>query len=682
MALSKIKKLILVEDGGAMVPAVGATCYVYHATTFTLAQMYTDRTGTTLASNPATVGADGYLDRYIESGPYDLRVVSGLDETTYPDFLAVDDIIVSGPSGDLQFSDVANLKAATPLNQKSYKVNWAGQLGRKVSTVVHNTTSNEGGADYVIVNVNPGNLSTLVGGIWVGANHDLGGGFYAQLVVDNGSVSAEKIGCVPDGVYDNANALLVAIDFVKAIGVALSSETGGIIYASTSPIVFNCDLVGDFEFRGFEFKHQNGDYITQSGGTLRCEKFLFSGGFYNKYEKIRTFSESGGGYAKFDGGGGANGGFWNEFGNIKTGLLHFNADNGSFNVNNFGQVRCDGGFLIDGGFAGNPNVQEIDCNTIQQIDVTGGDLTATDGRSGYQILDERYDFMRTLTINQLYAEVSGAVAIRGNIHIKSRTCIDPTSNLELPPWNHVLFSSQWTNRGSGDFFAGNPVSNLAVGGCWDILGTAGQPLCLSQSGVTGVTISDDATVGTTTPGQIGYSYGGTATSAFSTIFVALKNSYTGKYHVWLYLYAPDGINSITFDRNGSTNNVGSNAHYWDMGAIDAKYSGWRLYRISGSARSDGVDDRMRIICQGGTPVGSRIVRVGGVWASPEKTVFNPTRPPSENIKAYASSAPATGAIPSLPSGGIVYNTTGVISSGTPIIWRKNSDGTYVAVNAA
>ena len=53
------------------------------------------------------------------------------------------------------------------------------------------------------------------------------------------------------------------------------SETGGIIYASTSPIVFNCDLVGDFEFRGFEFKHQNGDYITQSGGTLRCEKFLF-----------------------------------------------------------------------------------------------------------------------------------------------------------------------------------------------------------------------------------------------------------------------------------------------------------------------------------------------------------------------------------------------------------------------
>jgi hypothetical protein len=182
--LSKIKKLILVEDAGAMIPAAGATCYVYHATTLTLAQMYTDRNGSVLASNPATIGSTGYLDRYIESGAYDLRVVSGLDETTYPDFLAVDDIIISGPSGELQFSDIANLKAATPLNQKSYKVNWAGQIGRKVSTVVDNTTSNAGGADYVITNVNPGNLSTLVGGIWVGANHDLGGGFYAKKLVN------------------------------------------------------------------------------------------------------------------------------------------------------------------------------------------------------------------------------------------------------------------------------------------------------------------------------------------------------------------------------------------------------------------------------------------------------------------------------------------------------------------
>jgi hypothetical protein len=204
MALSKIKKLILVEDAGAMIPAAGATCYVYHATTLTLAQMYIDRNGSVLASNPATIGSTGYLDRYIESGAYDLRVVSGLDETTYPDFLAVDDIIISGPSGELQFSDIANLKAATPLNQKSYKVNWASQLGRKVSTVVHNTTSNAGGAEYVITNVNPVNLSTLVGGIWRGRNHDLGGGFYAKLY--GRKLTAAMFGMVAGTIYDNTDS--------------------------------------------------------------------------------------------------------------------------------------------------------------------------------------------------------------------------------------------------------------------------------------------------------------------------------------------------------------------------------------------------------------------------------------------------------------------------------------------
>lgn len=75
-----------------------------------------------------------------------------------------------------EVSDVVNLKAA--------KVDWADYLGRKISTVVNNTTSNAGGADYVITNVNPGNLSTLVGGIWQGRNHDLGGGFYAKLLSD------------------------------------------------------------------------------------------------------------------------------------------------------------------------------------------------------------------------------------------------------------------------------------------------------------------------------------------------------------------------------------------------------------------------------------------------------------------------------------------------------------------
>ena len=310
MALSKIKKLILVEDGGAMVPAVGATCYVYHATTFTLAQMYTDRTGTTLASNPATVGADGYLDRYIESGPYDLRVVSGLDETTYPDFLAVDDIIVSGPSGDLQFSDVANLKSATPLNQKSYKVNWAGQLGRKVSTVVHNTTSNEGGADYVIVNVNPGNLSTLVGGIWVGANHDLGSGFYAKLNF-NGSPKAVELGVVSDGAYDDYAAMVIAKSFCDSADLALDID-GCNIVIGTDYEVPEYGFIGSGRITGSTLTlTRNRQKFKQVGGKLEFETLHISGAQYTTWEHIESTTGAGSNSITIDGNAIDFGTFWN-----------------------------------------------------------------------------------------------------------------------------------------------------------------------------------------------------------------------------------------------------------------------------------------------------------------------------------------------------------------------------------
>lgn len=50
-----------------------------------------------------------------------------------------------------------------------------------LKTAIHNTISNEGGAEYILVDIDPGNLSTMMDGVWVGANHDLGGGYYAKL---------------------------------------------------------------------------------------------------------------------------------------------------------------------------------------------------------------------------------------------------------------------------------------------------------------------------------------------------------------------------------------------------------------------------------------------------------------------------------------------------------------------
>lgn len=79
----------------------------------------------------------------------------------------------------LSFSTVDTLKSRVNVNGATI-TDWGDFLGQKVSTVVNNTINNDGGSDYIITSVNPGNLSTLVNGIWEGENHDLGGGFYAK----------------------------------------------------------------------------------------------------------------------------------------------------------------------------------------------------------------------------------------------------------------------------------------------------------------------------------------------------------------------------------------------------------------------------------------------------------------------------------------------------------------------
>lgn len=94
------------------------------------------------------------------------------------------------------------------------KVDWSDYVGKTVYTVVHNTTSNDGGSEYLITNVNPSNLATLISGVWIGANHDLGGGFYAKLV-DKGNIYCYGLINAGDG---NAN--------MRAIEAAIYNNNG------------------------------------------------------------------------------------------------------------------------------------------------------------------------------------------------------------------------------------------------------------------------------------------------------------------------------------------------------------------------------------------------------------------------------------------------------------------------
>lgn len=178
--------------------------------------------------------------------------------------------------GAITFADIVGLKSGSTVEGGTI-IDWSGYLGRKVSTVVHNTTSNEGGAPYVIVNVNPSNLSTLVGGIWVGANHDLGGGFYAKLVY-GGTIFTSNFGV--DG-YDQA---LAACNFAVAVGVKE-------VVFKNLPLGANVLDLSDkkLSFRGFGI---NTSTITATGlGGIRI---INTSGGSPTHEYIGDFRMSGG----------------------------------------------------------------------------------------------------------------------------------------------------------------------------------------------------------------------------------------------------------------------------------------------------------------------------------------------------------------------------------------------------
>lgn len=478
-----------------------------------------------------------------------------------------------------------------------------------------------------------------------------------EFKYDEPTVRPKPLGVVADGATDDSAAMVDLIAFAVA-STGTIHFNGEVIEISSADLdMINVDVVGNVYIKTARVIWSNAKEVRQSGGIFRCDDLYLSGVWYSRFAYLWVTTGT-----LFDGGGAGWGSFWNEIGNLR-GDLHINADNHSVNQLKIENQR--GGIYLDGGFAGNPLPQEIDNVVWEMVDTTGANYTAADGRSGYQVLDERYENSRTNKIKQLYAEVSGSSAVRGNFHIDGMTNIGPTSNLELPQWNHVLNTTQWTDRGSGDFFAGSPKSNLAVGGLWDILDEDGKPVSFSQANANATVQADP-----TEPSGIGYSYGGSTSISFSSLRIALKSSREGTYNVFMWVYAPDGLQSMQYERDGSPNSVGNNVFYWDRG------DGWRLYRIAGNCRADGADEQLTIFIQGGSPTGPREVRLGGVWASPQKVAFLPCVVPEQDIKASVPSRPANGALIALPVNGIAYNNDPAAPAGSPMGWKKNADGSF------
>lgn len=109
----------------------------------------------------------------------------------------------------LQFATVVTLISGNALNY-SDSIDWSDYLGRDVTTVVHNATSNDGGATYEVTTTNPGSLSTLVSGVWTGKNQDLGGGYYAKLK-STAPYDPLEFGAIPSAIGDSTEAFNLAM---------------------------------------------------------------------------------------------------------------------------------------------------------------------------------------------------------------------------------------------------------------------------------------------------------------------------------------------------------------------------------------------------------------------------------------------------------------------------------------
>lgn len=129
---------------------------------------------------------------------------------------------------EAQFATVATMIAGTALNLPD-PVIWATYVGRTVKTVANNTTSNAGGAEYLITTTNPGSLSTLVGGMWAGANHSLGGGYYAELY--SPELTPERFGA--EFVSDDSAAFQALLTYCNTFGTAEIGDKGSLIGKKT-----------------------------------------------------------------------------------------------------------------------------------------------------------------------------------------------------------------------------------------------------------------------------------------------------------------------------------------------------------------------------------------------------------------------------------------------------------------
>lgn len=230
-----------------------------------------------LNDNTKTIEREGFIYAPLPSElPF---TTSGNWATDSASFFVVQNSVKAGA----QFADVISMKAGIAFGS-STPINFANYIGQKVSTVVNNTISNKGGKDYIITNVNPSNLSTLAGGVWVGANHDLGGGYYAEIVKES-ILDPMTFGVIPYALGESTSAFVELWQYLRVSSI--DDYIPKVILAHSILIDnpplehFTAAFVCNFPI----------DWVSNNGCHIECRnvssEWVFQMGTYNAFSVIK-----------------------------------------------------------------------------------------------------------------------------------------------------------------------------------------------------------------------------------------------------------------------------------------------------------------------------------------------------------------------------------------------------------
>jgi hypothetical protein len=438
-----------------------------------------------------------------------------------------------------------------------------------------------------------------------------------------GWVNVKSYGVKADGVTDDTAAWEVARVAADTAGKTLVAS-GTIVASST--LTMPKYLSGDFTVTGAGIRWYHATGAQQTGRVL-APSVLIAGAYYSRFDHLIATGEF-----KLDGGADVGWGtFWNTFGLVRCAAFIIDVDQiQSVNQNTFKSVRATGGVRIRG--TATSGVREAHNNVFENLDTTGGSLTAVDGTSGYQVLNDS-NLNQANTIINWYSE-GGSTTVGGNWNVLASNVDGTSTPPRVARTNHYLYAGGTARQ--GDFFAGSPV-NAARGGDWsELSATTGIPLAFVTSNTTAaVTAATNAPDGN--PIQADFTSG----TAFGNVSFTYALGTSARVAMTAYMKFSNPPTQLTFYVQKETGEDAAVAAMVPLGA-----NGWYLVRVASNASrvKGGAGGHtlgsIRYYMNTGTP-NADVTSVGSFFIGQEQTAFLPSykRGPKEG---FGATAPAAG----------------------------------------